>query len=318
MNLKDLQQYEKYFYRTPSAHNTQPWVLRYDQEVVNLSFDESRALADGDPTNRDLLLSLGAFVETVLIVTSHFKHHLEFVTDIDLAKHHIGFFRQSTQPYKTTFNLEDIQKRQTSRLIYKKDKVSPRIIEELNVQSDGFTIHVLESIALIDLFRISDHYIFHNIPVLKELRQWLRLSKSDPRYFKDGLNGECLNLDGFQTFVFCWILKSLESGYGQRLKLDKLLTLFSLDILKQRCDVFILIGKNIGELGALEAGRVLQRTWLTLAKEGYFTHPLSQIIDCPKTYTILSSRIALKEKEQIFSVFRVGHSLPPAYSYRNQ
>ena len=317
MNLKDLKQYETYFYRAPSAHNTQPWALTYGQETIELGFDEKRALPDGDPTNRDLLLSLGAFVETVLIVASHFKQDLEFIADIDLAKHHIGSFKKSIQSYKTPFTLGDVEKRQTSRLIYKKDRIDPKAVEALRVQSNGLDIHILESTSLIDLFKESDYYVFHHIPVLKELRQWLRLSKSDPRYVKDGLNAECLNLDGVQSFIFNWILKSLEFGYGQRLKLDQLLTMSSLDVLKNRCDVMVLTGKNNGEASVLEAGRSLQRIWLDLARKGYFTHPLSQIIDCPKTYAMLASRMALKDKDQIFSVFRVGSSSLPAHSYRN-
>lgn len=316
MNLKALQQYELHFYRAPSAHNAQPWVLRYEEEAIALFFDMDRTLPAGDPTNRDLLLSLGAFVETVLIVAAHFKCDLEFTADWDLTKHRVGSFRKSTQAYKTPFTLEDIQKRQTSRLIYKGDGPDSRVLQDLKVHIDGLDLQILDSTALVDLFKSSDRFIFHNIPVLKELRQWLRLDRADPRYFKDGLTAAGLNLSAAQAIVFDMILKSLENGSGQRLGLDKMLTLFSLNILKKKCQVMVLSGETTGEMSVVNAGRALQKLWLGLAKQGYFTHPLSQIVDCPETYGILCSRIGLKKENRILSVFRVGRSSPPAYSHR--
>src|SRR6185437_13135178 len=47
----------------PSAHNTQPWQVERDGELVNVLRDESRHLAHGDPLRRDQTLGLGAFCE---------------------------------------------------------------------------------------------------------------------------------------------------------------------------------------------------------------------------------------------------------------
>ena len=316
MSLKNLKQYEAYFYRAPSAHNTQPWILRYEDDVIFLHFDQERTLPAGDPTNRDLFLSLGAFVETVLIVGAHFGQGLEFISGLDPDRCSVGSFRRSTQIYSTPFTIEDIQNRQTSRLVYKEGGLDSQILEELRPQIRPFEIHGVKSKPLIDLFRISDDYIYHKIPVLKELRRWIRLSKKDPRYFKDGLNAECLGLDGLQAFLFDGILKSLESGFGQRLKADLLLTNSTYNIMEGNCDVLLLIGPSGGNPVALEGGRQLQKIWLSLSQKGYFTHPISQIIDCPKTYDLLQGRIHLEKSRQIFSIFRVGRSEKPTRSYR--
>jgi hypothetical protein len=68
MNLEKFKALEPHFYRAPSAHNTQPWRLHYAADSVKLNYDPMRSLPISDPTHRDLFLSLGAFVETVLIV----------------------------------------------------------------------------------------------------------------------------------------------------------------------------------------------------------------------------------------------------------
>ncbi len=316
MSLKALQQYEKYFYRAPSAHNTQPWALNYADERIALAFDQERALPQGDPTHRDLLLSLGAFIETVLIVGAYFGQALEFISDLDLERRAVGFFQRSAHTYSTPFRLEDIQKRQTSRLVYKEGAFDFKILDDLRPQISPFQIHGLEAKALIDAFKIADEYIYRSIPILKELRNWIRLSKKDPRYFKDGLNADCLALDGIQTFLFDGILKSLECGFGQWLKADRWLTQATLEILRKNCTVLLLIGPREGNAMILEGGRQLQKIWLTLSRQGYFTHPVSQIIDCPQTYALLQGRINIGKTKHILSIFRVGRSEKVARSYR--
>jgi len=47
----------------PSVHNTQPWRITADDDVVELRADRSRQLSYLDPTGRQLLVSCGAAVE---------------------------------------------------------------------------------------------------------------------------------------------------------------------------------------------------------------------------------------------------------------
>jgi hypothetical protein len=54
-----LRALEPDFWRAPSAHNTQPWVLRYHDTSAEIGWDPACTLPAGDPTGRDLRLSLG-------------------------------------------------------------------------------------------------------------------------------------------------------------------------------------------------------------------------------------------------------------------
>jgi hypothetical protein len=52
--------------RSPSGHNTQPWTLvRTGERRLVLRSQPSRWLPMVDPTNRELLLSFGALIETI-------------------------------------------------------------------------------------------------------------------------------------------------------------------------------------------------------------------------------------------------------------
>jgi hypothetical protein len=50
----------------PSVHNTQPWHFIVEDSVILLSVDSRRILKAGDPTHRELWISLGCCLETLL------------------------------------------------------------------------------------------------------------------------------------------------------------------------------------------------------------------------------------------------------------
>ena len=66
----------------------------------------------------------------------------------------------------------------------------------------------------------------------------------------------------------------------------------------------------------LTHGRSLLRVWLALARSGLYTHPLSQILDCPATERELAARVGATSGRRPLNVFRVGRSVEPARSHR--
>ena len=62
------------------------------------------------------------------------------------------------------------------------------------------------------------------------------------------------------------------------------------------------------------------RVWLELSAAGFYTHPLSQIIDHEVTERELARRLGLSEQQRVLSVFRVrtlgraGQVAPPCLS----
>ena len=66
----------------PSAHNTQPWSPRMigDGEAVELRVARTRTLPASDPTGRDTLLGLGAWLEAFSVSAA--AHRVDF--DVEL------------------------------------------------------------------------------------------------------------------------------------------------------------------------------------------------------------------------------------------
>jgi hypothetical protein len=317
MNLEKFKSLEAHFYRAPSAHNTQPWRLHYAADSVKLNYDLSRTLPISDPTHRDLFLSLGAFVETVLIVCADAEMPVAFNPTREIQSHNIvGEFLEASALYQTKFTLADVQKRQTSRHQYQPVDVMP-IVETLKADlPDGIHLHLLQPADVLDLYIASDSYMYHESGIAEELYQWLRLDKKDARYYQDGLNADCLVLSPLEAKLLNFVLHPKRLWLLRNTPLLRILLHFSADILRDSSRVLALSSHYETMADMFNLGRALQRLWLKLAQADYYTHPLSQIIDCPHTKRQLAGQLDLQQGEQLFSIFRFGQSDTPPCSHR--
>jgi hypothetical protein len=299
-DLRELRRLEPWFWLAPSAHNTQPWLLDYAPERIELSYDPARHLHASDRTQRDLFLGLGAFVECVLIAAPE----LSFEPRLDGTR--VGTFTAGT--YTTPFTREDLERRRTSRLPYADGRFRAEALAAARAQLDpGERLHELPARALIGLFARADRHAYATPPVVDELRAWLRLDRSDPRYEQDGLTYECLDLSPLEARALALLLRPRVLPLARRA-----LTASARRVLDVDGSVLVLEGGD----DVLAAGRSLLRAWLALSRDGYRTHPLSQILDCDETARELAARLAPGPGRSLLSVFRAGVSEPPPRSHR--
>jgi len=316
-DLRELRRLEPWFYRAPSAHNTQPWLPAYETERIELRFDPARHLAAGDPTRRDLLLSLGAFVEAVLITAADEGIALEFHPGVDFESARAGSFREAAEMYETRFGKADLERRRTSRLKYESGSLPDDVLAAARVQLRAEErLHELVTHDVVDVFTVADRSVYETPPVVEELRSWLRLSKQDPRYDCDGLSYECLALSRVEAEAFGLALRPRVYPLVRRLGLHRTFTSSAKSVLEIDGSVLVLTGASETAEDLLLTGRSLLRVWLALSASGFYTHPLSQIIDCRETDEELTRRLALRPGERVLSVFRAGRSERPARSHR--
>lgn len=316
-DLLELAHLEPHFWRAPSAHNTQPWLLTYAPDRVELRYDPGRALPVGDPTQRDLLLSLGAFVEGVLIAASSTGTPLEFEPEVDSDGTLIGHFVAAEAPYATTFTLADLARRQTSRLSYRPERLhADELAEARSAMAPDAELHEVATRSLVDLVRTADRHLYESPEVVAELRTWLRLSRRHPRYEQDGLSYDCLALGRLEATAADVLLHPAIYPLVRRLRLHRSFSGSTTSLLDREGSALVLAGvANLPEQ-LLEHGRSLHRAWLALAQRGLYTHPLSQILDCPETERELAVRVGAAAGARLLSVFRVGRSERPARSHR--
>lgn len=307
MNLRGL---EPDFWRAPSAHNTQPWVLRHAAgDAVEIGWDPARTLPAGDPTGRDLRLSLGAFTETCLIVCADAGLAAGFRPDHSEPELRIGHLVPAPEPYATPFTTADVRRRASSRAGYAPGPLDDAIVAELAglAAETGGEVRRLPCRELIRPLYDADRHLFGTPAVTRELRAWLRLTPRDPRYHEDGLTDRALGLSPLEALALRAVLAP--GGYPllRRAGLPRLLAAASKGLLAYDGEVLVLVGPpGLDPAGQLTMGRVLMRQWLVLSGHGLATHPLSQVIDAPRTRDALAGLLGVADPGRLLNLVRVG------------
>jgi len=287
--VEELRAREAVFRRAPSAHNTQPWVLEYGADAVHVGVDPARSLPDSDPTGRDLLLGLGAFVETCLIVAADAGLAVRAVPAGPAAVRLVA----ADTVHPTPFTAADVEARRVARGRYVPGALPSGVLDGL---PPGL-VHVPARELATDLV-VADRWLFGTPAVARELHDWLRLHPRHPRYARDGLTDRALELSRFEARFLGAALRT--HGLTRRLGLPRLLAAAGRGLLRYDGTVLVLVGLP-GE-SRVDAGRRLQRSWLTLARGGLAVHPLSQLLDCPAT----AARVAERVGAEPLAVFRAG------------
>lgn len=316
-DLREVRRLERWFWRAPSAHNTQPWVLEYGSDRIELRFDPLRHLEAGDPTRRDLFLSLGAFVEAVLIAAASEGVGLEFTPAVDIGAARVGTFAEGAAIYETSFTPADLDRRRTSRLPYLPGRVGQDDLTAPRAElAPDERLHELDAREIAPLFTAADRNLFDTPPVVRELRSWLRLSKRDPNYERDGLSYECLALSRLEAAFFGLALRPGVFRIVRALRMQRTFTSSARSVLDVDGSVLVFEAPDGPAADLLARGRSLLRIWLALSARGLYTHPLSQVIDHPATEQELANRLSLGRGRRVLSLFRAGRSDVPARSHR--
>ncbi|MEV4288101.1 hypothetical protein AB0K40_21520 [Nonomuraea bangladeshensis] len=297
--MNELRALEPDFWRAPSAHNTQPWTLTYEDDRVTVGWDPDRALPVSDPTGRDLRLGLGAFVECCLIVCASAGLPVAFAADPGPLR--VGHLVRAPGTYATPFTTADVRARGANRGEYHPGRLPDELVTGLT----GMRRVPCRDLA--DLLHAADLHQYGSPEVTRELRQWLRLTRRHRRYLLDGLSDRALRLTRLEAVA---LRASLALYPALRpLGLPRVLAGASRGLLDHDGDVLVLVGPAGDEV---EQGRLLLRHWLTLSAAGYATHPLSQIIDSPGTRRELAARLDVADPSSLLHIARVGRPRSPA------
>lgn len=114
----------------PSVHNTQPWRVKVETDGLRIMLARERALNHGDPTGREIYLSLGIFTEACLISLRHngFKpSQPKFTADEVFIK-----TGPKTGGRGESAAVRAMQKRYTDRTTYKKTIVPEEALKAIN------------------------------------------------------------------------------------------------------------------------------------------------------------------------------------------
>lgn len=291
----------------PSVHNTQPTRWRLDDGALWLLADRTRHLPVGDPTGRDLLVSVGAALEA---------------TDIALAAHglaigHLDTPRGANQPLDPIVRLEltptaatalpdTIHRRATWRRGF-----APALTTQVQAlhglataRPDITCIAEPAELAVIsDLNEEASLRVYRNRAYRTELVSWMRLARSDPRYGLDGLSAPALGLSAFEAFGARVALRDPWFGLLDGIGLAPALVS---EATMTRASAAILLFHRPAEETPLETGRHLYRRLLELTAQNLYTWPMAVLADDAETSAELAQRYRIPSDRRLITAWRTG------------
>ncbi|GAA1157584.1 hypothetical protein [Ornithinicoccus hortensis] len=330
--------------RAPSAHNTQPWEVTADgPDTLRLGWHADRVLEVGDPTRRDLFLSLGCVAEALAIVAADLGLELRLVPAVDRASRiaavatlhprpDVSSVGDPTPPDASSvgeglppdapsggdarFTVPELVARRTARGRYADPPVTREEVASVAGAAglaDGVRLDVLpDDLVRATLLR-ADRWTFEG-PATGELRDWLRLDPGDPRYVLDGLSDVAMGLNRWESAGLRLALRPTPLAVLRRTGLSRALAR-SATTRPVGTVVALTAPTGLPDEAVLALGRDLLRTWLAAGRSGLSAHPLSQLLDCPATEDQVSQ--AAGGGRSPYAVFRLGRPAQrPARSHR--
>lgn len=292
----------------PSGHNTQPWFVRYSEPfhwiICN---DKSRWLPAVDPSQRETVLSIGAFMQNLEYAAGHFGYSCQFnlLAQNNQAENVVEAILKKV-PSATDYDIDKIRARRTVRFGFKSDAIKKDDLDYL-VGTDVDHVQYFSSggkeSSLLDEQTIEANMLqVARDSAQAELSDWIRFSSNDAKRHYDGLTPATMEIKGFPGFI-------VRNFYG---KLDVMKKSFrdkSIDQVREQVAnsagwmVITSTGNSVGML--IETGMRMQRLFLKVRSRGIAIHPMTQILEENSTNLAINSSIGITDHIQF--LLRTGY-----------
>ena len=281
--------------RAPSVLNTQPVVLHRADDRILVCWDPARTLPVLDPDGTQLFMSLGAYIEALLLATAEAGVGVRVEHDADEAVHRFAVLRPGPV-VRSRFGTAELTSRVTGVGRFADPTPSVREIDYLGEQADlpsGVRVIAWERATGDPLAERAHRWLFATPEPRRELRNWVRPGADD------GIEPAALGLPAWRARVFLATRGGLDDSTAD------------------------LLGghpRGLGTVAALvdtdprptpQRGGVLGAAALRLGlqsiRHGLRLQPLPHVTACPDTATTLALLLeAADVPGRVGCVFRVG------------
>jgi hypothetical protein len=292
----------------PSAHNTQPWFVKYIEPYHwIIGNDKSKWLPAVDPNQRETILSIGAFIQNLDYAASSFGYicdwNLLAKTNQDEQVIEVKLHKKEL---KNSFDIAKIKERRTVRSNYLNIELKNEDIQYLTNSESEF-LHYLpvsgnESKYIDQQTIIANQLQSDRDPTQKELADWIRFSTKEAEKHRDGLTTASMEIEGFAG----WIVRNF---YNKDSVMKKDFREKGIDNVKKEVSEsagwFLITSKDNSVATLLETGRRMERLFLKVREKNIAIHPMTQILEEASTKQILNQAIGINENIQF--ILRVGY-----------
>lgn len=292
----------------PSGHNTQPWFVKYIEPYHwIIGNDKSKWLPGVDPTQRETMLSIGAFLQNLEYAAGNSGYSCQFTllanTNQDENIMEVKLTKTSGSSKNYT---EQIKDRRTIRSDYLNDVLKKEDAAYLINEEDDF-IHYLPNTSkefqLLNEQTIEANRIqAYRDDAEKELADWIRFSSKDAEEHCDGLTLASMEIEG----ITAWYLRNF---YGKADVMENSFREKSIDIVKKQVSEsagwMLITSRDNSTATLLETGKRFQRLLLKIRERNIAIHPMTQILEEETTKQSFISSVGIKENVQF--ILRTGY-----------
>jgi hypothetical protein len=271
----------RYASLAPSGHNSQPWYVRIEEaNSWIIQADPYRRLPAVDPQNRELLLSIGAFVENLSIAAASMgRHaHIQVITQSRRACDILRVKLYEDKP--VDYPLWRLTKRRTVKHGHLDKAISTSDFNALNRQTEGNLFYFPKGskhanciqAAAVENFRLQTQ----RDDAQKELVRWLRLCDEAVMKYRDGLSTEGMEITGFKGWLVRHFIHPedfLKPSYREQ-SVDMIV-----ELAQQGGGWMVLTSPKETVSDLIEAGRRFERMALLARELGIGIHPMTQLLE---------------------------------------
>ena len=265
----------------PSGHNSQPWRVRIERpDLWIIEVDRDRCLPAVDPKNRELLLSIGAFSENLVLAAGNLGVRTDItVTATDFHDREV----LRVDMYKgnsTGYPLERLKLRRTIRKGMISKELASSDLSILSAGEDsrffyfpGDSSHggCIRDLALESFCKQSCRD-----SAQAELIQWLRLSDKDSLLRRDGLTVEGMEIKGLKG----WFVRHfVNPGDFMKESFRRQGEDVMEDLVQEGGGWIVMTSPGEKPADLIETGRRFERMALLAREAGIGIHPMSQILE---------------------------------------
>jgi len=303
----------------PSGHNTQPWFVQYLEPYHwIIGNDPTKWLPAVDPTLRETMLSIGAFIKNLEYAASSFGYVCEWTllaaTNQD---ERVMEVKLSKREPSLIFDIAKIRSRRTVRSGLSSDALKREDLDAI-FHSESDFMHYLPAASQVGQWINAQTIEANRLqtyrdPAQQELADWIRFSSADAAKQRDGLTTGSMEINGMSG----WVVRNF---YGKASVMKRDFRERSLDQVRKQvaesAGWILITSQDESVASLLETGRRMQRLFLKVRERNIAIHPMTQILEEPSTRLTLNSSIGMSGKIQF--ILRTGYlnDYPPPVSLR--
>ena len=292
----------------PSGHNTQPWFVKYIEPYHwIIGNDKRKWLSAVDPTQRETILSIGAFLQNLEYAANNLGYTCQFsmlaTTNQDENIIEVKLIKSNTA---YNYDIEKIKNRRTVRSNYLSDMFKKEDVDYLLNGEKNF-LHFIPSTSKEHVW-LNEQTIEANRTqsyrdaAQEELADWIRFSSKNAEKYRDGLTTSGMEIEGISG----WVLRNfygrsnvMKSGFREQ-AIDKVKEQVS-----QSAGWLLITSKDNSVATLLETGKRMQRLFLRVRERNIAIHPMTQILEETATSKTVNQSMGISDNVQF--LLRTGY-----------